>query len=67
MDNVKYLTPKKPLSEIARERAEAAEQQISTSMRRSPDSLRIWRHSPKKTPLSQSVLLNLKEDNQNEN
>ena len=27
MDNVKYLTPKKPLSEIARERAEAAEQQ----------------------------------------
>ena len=27
MDNVKYLTPKKPLSEIARERDEAAEQQ----------------------------------------
>ena len=27
MDNVKYLTPKKLLSEIARERAEAAEQQ----------------------------------------
>lgn len=27
MDNVKYLTPKKPLSELARERAEAAEQQ----------------------------------------
>lgn len=27
MDNVKYLTPKKPLSEIARERAETAEQQ----------------------------------------
>ena len=64
MDNVKYLTPKKPLSEIARERQS---NKISTSMRRSPDSLRIWRHSPKKTPLSQSVLLNLKEDNQNEN
>ena len=27
MDNLKYLTPKKPLTEIIRERAEEAEQQ----------------------------------------
>lgn len=27
MSNVKYLTPKKPISEIARERADQAEQQ----------------------------------------
>lgn len=50
MDNVKYLTPKKPLSEIARERAEAAEQQNIDIYEAIAGLLMIWRHSPKKTP-----------------
>lgn len=68
MDNVKYLTPKKPLSEIARERAEAAEQQnidiyeaIAGLFEDMAGTHRRKRRS------QQSVLLNLKEDNQNEN
>lgn len=67
MDNVKYLTPKKPLSEIARERAEAAEQQNIDIYEAIAGLFEDMAALTEKTLLSQSVLLNLKEDKQNEN